>query len=180
MKTFLILAFICSASLQSFGQQNSIIWNERQPLQWTDFAGEVNDSSSFDAESFAEVSYNYEFNGPKDFNFEVFASFNKNTSWCRKEYQTQSLLKHEQLHFDIAELYAKKLKEAFDNYQYSKNFSNEIHRIFNQKKLEYHLMQHKYDDETNHSLNKERQKDWEQFIYEELSEMKYKYNYVKK
>lgn len=179
MKTFLILTLICAVTLKGFGQ-NTIKWNETQPLQWIDFAGEINDSSTFDAESFAEVCYNYQFNSPKDFHFDVFANFNKNTSWCRKEYRTDALLKHEQLHFDIAELYARKLKEAFDNYHYSKNFVAEIQQIFNQKKMEYHLMQHTYDDETNHSLNKERQKDWEQFIYEELSEMKFKYNYAKK
>lgn len=133
MKTFLIIVFTC-AVIQSFGQQEKVIWNEKQPLQWFDFAGPVNDSSSFDAESFAEVVYNYKFNSPKDFNFEVVANFNKNISWYKKEYQSQALLKHEQLHFDIAALYARKLKAAFDNYQYSKDYKNEILQIFNQKR----------------------------------------------
>lgn len=179
MKTFVIIAFICSATTQIFAQQNTILWNERQPLQWEDFTGQVNDSSPFDAESFAEVKYNYKFNSPTDFYFDVFANFNKNISWCKKEYQSEALLKHEQLHFDIAGLYAQKLKQAFENYQYSKNFKEEIIDIFNRKKLEYHLMQTKYDDETNHSLNRERQQEWEKFIHDELSRMNLKYEYAK-
>lgn len=171
MKNFLIIAFICAFASPLFSQSNTIIWNERQPLQWIDFAGNVNNNSSFDAESFAEVKYNYTFNSPTNFYFEVYACFNKNTSWYRKEYQSPQLLKHEQLHFDIAELYARKLKAAFDQFKYSKNFASEILQIFDEQKSEYHLMQHKYDDETNHSLNNERQNEWEQFIDEQLNEI---------
>lgn len=180
MKAFLLIAFICSFTLRLFGQENAIVWNETQPLQWFDFAGPINDSSRFDAESFAEVKYNYQFNNARDFYFDVFANFNKNISWCKKEYRTQALLKHEQIHFDIAALYAKKLKEAFNNYHYSKDYKKEILQIFNQKRTEYHFMQQQYDEETNHSLNKVRQKDWEKFITEELNELKFKFNYVKK
>ena len=92
--------------------------------------------------------------------FEVSANFNKNTSWCRKEYQSETLLKHEQLHFDIAELFARKLKLAFSNYSYSRNYQNEILEIFEEKKLEYHAMQRRYDEETEHSLNMFKQKEW--------------------
>lgn len=179
MRSILIVAFICSSNVTSFGQ-NAIVWNEKRPLQWFDFSGRVNENSRFDAESFAEVKYDYIFNSPKDFYFDVYAKFNKNISWCKKEHQSTDLLKHEQLHFDIAALYAKRMKVAFETFPYSENFKNEIQQIFNQKKTEYHLMQQQYDEETNHSLKKERQKDWEVFILEQLSELKYKFNYVKK
>ena len=179
MKSFLIIGFICFATFQSFAQQNTIIWDEKQPLQWVDFSGPINDSSNFDAESFAEVKYNYQFITPTNFHFDVYANFNKGTSWCRRDYHSQALLKHEQLHFDIAALFARRLKEVFDHYQYSKDYRNEIQQIFEQKKTEYHAMQHQYDEETNHSLNKDRQKDWEKYIADQLSEMKFKFNYAK-
>lgn len=41
-------------------------------------------------------------------------------------------------------------------------------------------MQQQYDEETNHSLNQQRQKDWEKFISDQLNESKFKFNYVKK
>jgi hypothetical protein len=179
MKPILIIAFICSVNITSFAQ-NAILWNEKQPLQWLHFSGPVNENSRFDAESFAEVKFNYVFNSPTDFYFDVYANFNKDISWCKKEYQTADLLKHEQLHFDIAGLYAKRLKAAFEGFQYSEDFKNEIQQIFDQKKTEYHLMQQQYDEETNHSLKKERQKDWEVSISVQLNELKYKFNYAKK
>lgn len=171
MKRFLIIAFFCVFGLRAFSQQNVVIWNERHPLQWIDFEGNVKTSSDFDAESFAEVKYDYTFISPKNFSFDVYASFNKNTSWCRKEYQSPELLKHEQVHFDIAELYAKRLQEVFDHFTYSKNFANEILQIFEQKKTEYHSMQMRYDDETNHSRNKQRQSEWEAFIKDLLAQL---------
>lgn len=179
MKPFIILAFIFAFSSPMFAQENFIKWNEGQSLQWPDFAGNVNEGSSFAAESFAEVKYNYTFNSPNDFYFDVYASFDKNTSWCRSQCKSPALLKHEQLHFDIAELYARKIKEAFYHFRYSKNFRNEIEQLFSQKKAEYHLVQMKYDDETNHSLNKQRQREWENFIANELDRTKPIYDYAK-
>ncbi|GEO08072.1 DUF922 domain-containing protein [Segetibacter aerophilus] len=180
MKAFFIVACISTFVTHSFAQDSRIIWNDKQPLQWFDFAGPVNDTSVFDAESFAEVKFTYTFKSPTDFYFDVFANFHKNLSWYKKEYQSEALLKHEQLHFDIAGLYSKRLKAAFDNYQYSNNYKNEIQQIFNEKKIEYHLMQKQYDEETNHSLNKERQKDWEKYIHEQLNETGLQFNVVKK
>jgi hypothetical protein len=180
VKALLIISFVSTITIHSFAQESRIIWNKTQLLQWFDFAGHVNDTSRFDAESFAEVRFTYNFKSPTNFSFDVFANFHKNLSWCKKEYQSEDLLKHEQLHFDIAGLYSRKLKEAFETYQYSNDYKNEIQQIFNQKKIEYHLSQQQYDVETNHSLNKERQKDWEKYIHEQLNEPKFTFNYVKK
>jgi hypothetical protein len=152
-----------------------IEWNEGQRLEWVDFLGNVNDSSSYDAESFAEIRYNYTFNTTRGFFFHVYANFNKNASWSRKEFRSFALLKHEQLHFDIAELYARKMKEAFENYNYTENYREEIAQIFNEKKLEYHLMQLKYDEQTSHSLDKEKQQEWELLVNRELSNYDKKY-----
>ena len=171
MKAFVILVFICSTMSSAYSQENFITWNDKNQLQWIDFNGPAKDSSNYDAESFAEVRYSYTFNNFSDFKFEVNATFNRNTSWYRREAQSTSLLKHEQLHFDIAELFAKKLKAEFENFSYTANFKNEIAEIFDKKKLQYHLMQEKYDIETSHSLNSEKQRQWEFAIREELKKM---------
>ena len=179
MKAFLFVVIICTVLTQSKAQE-TITWTAGQPLQWCDFAGPVKDTSRFDAESFAEVRYNYKFNSTTDFSFDVYAKFDKSISWCKKQYQSEALLKHEQVHFDIAALYAQKLKEAFENFSYSNDFKNEIVQIFNQKKTEYHLMQQLYDDETNHSLNILYKKDWEKAIAEQLSKKDVQLNLAKK
>jgi hypothetical protein len=172
MKSLIVAALLCIGNTIAYGQENFLVWNENKPLEWNDFSGQTNDSSNYDAEAFAEVRYRYSFKSTADFHFEVLASFNKNISWSRKQRRSQDLLKHEQLHFDIAEVYARKMKEMFNNHEYGKNFANEILQLFNEKKLEYHAMQQRYDEETNHSLNKEKQIEWEVYVHEELNRLK--------
>jgi len=172
MKTLVIFGFTCFLSITTRGQENPIRWNEKKPLQWNDFTGEVNDTSWFDAECFAEVSYHYQFNSLTSFQFDVVANFIRNISWIKKEYQSEALLKHEQLHFDIAELFSLRLKGLFENYNYTEDFEYEIQLLFDEKKREYQLMQRQYDEETNHSRDKKKQKEWESYISSELTKMK--------
>jgi hypothetical protein len=172
MKNLVVAAVLCIVSTITYSQENFLVWSENKPLEWNDFSGQTHDSSNYDAEVFAEVRYRYSFRNLKDFRFDVAANFNKNISWSKKQHQSQDLLKHEQLHFDIAEVYARKMKEVFDNYQYSENFEEEIVQLFNEKKAEYHALQHRYDEETNHSLNKEKQIEWEAYVHHELSRSK--------
>lgn len=174
MKILIIVVFICITNTVAYAQQSFIRWNQNQQLQWDDFTGKVNDSSRFDAESFAEVCYQYKFYNAQDFEFEVYAHFDKNASWSRKEKQCEALLRHEQIHFNIAQLFAEKLKNDFRDFSYTKDFDAEVVQLFNRKKLEYQQMQRQYDEETNHSLNKEKQKEWEDFIGNELSNTRLK------
>jgi hypothetical protein len=171
MKKTVVIAFILFFS-KIYGQDNTMLWSENQSLEWRDFVGIVKDTSRFDAESFAEVRYHYKRNEQNRLNFEVYAHFNKNASWYRPGTQTEALLKHEQLHFDIAELYARKLKQAFETYPYSENFQAEVLAVFNEIKNDYHEMQHLYDEETNHSLNRDKQTQWSNTIHEALMQMK--------
>lgn len=58
-------------------------------------------------------------------------------------------LRHEQLHFDITQMYARKIKYGSDSKEAIK---------------EWILLEDQYDKETNHGLNMEVQKKWEQKI----------------
>ena len=168
MKYVLILMGLVFSSHTLKAQDSIYIWAENRTIRWDDFLGQVNDSSIYDAEAFAEVRYKYEFQENGSPKFEVFATFNRRTSWSKRHRQSESLLRHEQLHFDIAQLYALKLKEEFERYQYTDDFTREIQQIFNGMKAEYHFMQIQCDEATNHSLNKEKQAEWENFVSREL------------
>ncbi len=177
----LFISFIVSffAYTVVHAQDSLIVWTESRPLQWTDFSGAVKEDSKYDAEVFAEVQYRYIFLDKKHFKFDVFATFNKNTSWSKTAKQSEGLLKHEQMHFDLAELYARKLKEELENYNYTKNFAKEVIAIFEPIKKEYQLMQLKCDEETNHSLNKEKQLEWEAYLQNELLKGKFEASTVR-
>ncbi|TDH24181.1 hypothetical protein EXU57_15310 [Segetibacter sp. 3557_3] len=166
------------ACFATYGQEHSKRWIENPLLQWADFEGEVKDTSRFDAECFANVTYDYVFYSPNEFQFEVYANFDRYNSWRKKEMQSDELLRHEQLHFNIAQLFADRLKFEFENYIYSENYEAEIEEIFDKVKAAYHDMQNLYDEETNHSLNKEKQEEWEEYINDQLYNSKVKMEVV--
>src|SRR3954470_6921615 len=168
MRAFVILIVICFVSILTNAQETRIRWNENKRLQWNDFAGKANDTSWYDAECFAEIGYHYKFENSRSFQFDVFANFIKDISWTKKENQSEHLLQHEQLHFDIAELFSMKMKEMFQNFNYTENYQAEIRQLFDKNKQAYHAMQQLYDNETNHSLNKTKQKEWEDNITSQL------------
>lgn len=167
MKGLYIAALLLLVDFISNGQ-DLLLWNEKSPLKWTDFLGKVNDSSQFDAEAFTSVKYSYTFYSPGKYTFVVQACFDRTTSWIKKERSCEGLLQHEQAHFSLAQLYAKKLTLAFESYKYSANFQNEILEIFKHIEIDYHKTQRLFDEETNHSLINEKEKEWEAFIIEEL------------
>jgi hypothetical protein len=172
VKHFAIFVFKCFFCLKAFSQGNCLRWEESKRLQLTDFLGFAKDTSSFDAESFSEIRYTYAINSVSKLSFEVHANFDRNSSWIKKGVENDELLRHEQLHFDIAELFARKIKLAFEEYHFTANYPSEIHQIFNEQKAKYHLMQKRYDEETDHSVNIGKQIEWENYVAMELVKKK--------
>lgn len=100
----------------------------------------------------------------------VKAQFYKNHSWTST--QNVFLLEHEQLHFDIAELYARKIRKRFAELksveetrfsEYQENYSLLWSQCRNYQRL--------YDKETESGQNLKVNQEWNQRIFEELEEL---------
>ena len=111
MKTLLIcLSFVSIISISN----HEIVWNNAQPLQWTDYKGSP--SSSYHAYTHSNIGFSYAskiYRDRTELKFVVENKFNPSRSWVRQSKRTASLLKHERLHFDISELHARKLRKRF-------------------------------------------------------------------
>jgi hypothetical protein len=77
-------------------------------------------------------------------------------SWVHPDHKVPALLNHEQLHFDITELYARKMKKEMSKYYFlsvsefvSKKIDTEVKSIFTSLYNEHMSIQQKYDVETN-------------------------------
>ena len=79
--------------------------------------------------------------------------------------RNERLLRHEQLHFDITELYARKIDSALTSFQgcYPKQYSRAI-QIHDSLIIEWNKFQELYDKETGHSVNDSAQFQWEKKI----------------
>ncbi|PHR72196.1 MAG: hypothetical protein COA67_05140 [Lutibacter sp.] len=159
-----------------YSQANStIVWEESRKLTWNDFEGKT-DSINFGK---AKTSYsikilpeqvtvdeNDNIQGVE--NMTVQAEFDKKQSWSLAKFDTV-VLSHEQLHFDIAELYARKIRRQFYKNILAKRKTYE--RFWGDYKVlwdECSTFQNKLDADTNHGRNKEQNKIWRQLVFDEL------------
>lgn len=70
---------------------------------------------------------------------------------------------HEQLHFEIVELFARKFRKVILETKFKRNgkkFQNEFLQIYNRIDKEKDAYQSLYDQETNFSRNELKQKEW--------------------
>ncbi len=159
------------------GQSNSTLykcWNSNNKLIWNDFKGQIPQDESSSKK--VAVCPNeivakgfWEADRP---NFQVTVYFLKNLAWTK---DTTSLytLAHEQLHFDIAELYARKLRKKIKELRCKFVVDIEVYRNIIQKYLlEKEELNLKYDKDTAHGNYNYRQVEWEQKIAIELERFK--------
>jgi hypothetical protein len=167
----LYIALFTAGSL--FGQNNLIRWEQNPTVTWADFQGEPKQNSENLAITRSGVKYSYGAtisNGKLELDFEVYSYFDRDQSWT-VDHESQYLLGHEQLHFDIAELSARKLRKAFATYPFTEDFQKEVQDIFKQNNEDRRVMQKTYDKESDHSRSKSDQVRWEQYVKKELQQL---------
>jgi hypothetical protein len=150
--------------------EDAIAWNENQKLTWADYKGKPKSGS--DAAASTATFLGFEFNvGKNGFNYKITCTFSKTKSWGL--HKTDYILTHEQGHFDIAEIFARKLNKKMSEYKFDKNsFKEDLKEIYQSLMGEKDAFQNIYDKETNHSINKEKQAEWLKKIEGLLQEYK--------
>ena len=114
----------------------------------------------------------------KDYVFSstVAATFDPNASWFRNpKTASEALLRHEQLHFDITEVYARLMRQKLQLFAAKANCEKLQPGFNNTTKLVYAAWdneQNRYDQETNHGLNAVRQAGWEKQTVAKLEMLK--------
>lgn len=161
-----IITLISFSLFFSGHEKEKIYWEENFKLSWSNFKGNPDPSDSFKAISFCGISFIPTFNANMDsIDVNVQAYFREATSWYIKEDTSKDLLIHEQLHFDITELYARRLKKklALSTFDFNKcNF--QLDSTYKILKLNMDKEQEKYDFETLHGLDKQKQSEWNKNI----------------
>lgn len=162
----IVFMFILSVILFSFKQENEdyILWKKTRLLTWDDFKGRP--EKRFAVASTHYVLYRYVSEDNGKIYAHVLSCFLPKESWKRKNYSDEYILRHEQKHFDIVELYARKLRKVLTtisvkNEEDAEEKLDALYKIYD-KKMD--VFQNLYDDETNNSMDSEKQKQWEENI----------------
>ena len=164
--------------LLSFGKSTNdetIAWNSSRKLTWNDFKANPNNESDAVALTASGISFGYSVKTSDkkivEVSTEVKAIFYPNKSWYFKGKSDKQILKHEQLHFDITELYARKFRAQLSKLSMHRHVKKEMDNMHVTINKALNDTQKRYDKETNHSLNKEQQKQWEAIIAKALAEL---------
>lgn len=156
-------------SQQPLVNDSLILWSPSRKLTWDDFQAKPDTTSHYKAITSSWIGFESEV-----FNDSIILSvpctFIKSQSWSVSK-KNVALLAHEQLHFDITELVARKIrKDCSKHVSSSLTESSKILQSYYDKYYDEYWdnLNKNYDTETNHSINKEKQKEWELKIAKEL------------
>lgn len=170
-------AFLLTA-LTGTEQASFIEWSASRKLTWDDFKAPPDPASTNAALTSSAINVEFGYD-EEELQFNIKCSFDKNKSWVR--IRNTAILLHEQGHFDIAELHARKLNKALKAYPFNaKTVSNDVNRIYDSVMALHHAAQNEYDKETDFSRNKEKQAIWLKKIAEDLQGLQMYAAYSKK
>ena len=176
-----VLFFHNPSAPESYNENNSIAskkihsleesaeylpWANSRPLTWEDFLCEPKRNTDAVALTSTALGISYNMSN-NSLNYEITCSFSKVKSWGILK--TPYILAHEQGHFDITEIYARKLHKELQDYKFNrKTFRQDVNVIYDRVVKEKENLQFAYDGLTDHSRNKTVQAEWLEKIQELL------------
>ncbi len=170
MRFLLVLTIVT----QCVGQeQEAIMWKPDLKLSWPDFKARPASRSGIAAITASGISYEFSTRNDKDgfsLDFSVNTYFYPEKSWYQPDVCDLVVLSHEQLHFDISELFARKFRDILNKKKFTRNVKSEVQAIFKKINKELAEFQEIYDEETNYSRDREQQMLWNRKIAEALLE----------
>ncbi|CAI2767896.1 hypothetical protein [Flavobacterium collinsii] len=177
----LIIVLCCSMTNFAIEKKNNdendeILWSKSKKLVWEDFKGIPDTVGSIMlAETTSTIKFEYNVTNNVLTSYKIESIFIKSRSWTITN--DMQLLAHEQLHFDITELYARKIRKAFDSLRIRKNFNEENYSlIYNSNILKRNDLNKLYDSQV--YGNNIRQNQWIKRVKNEVLKLnKYESSY---
>lgn len=173
MKYVFLILFLIPSYLLS----QRIEWKEERKLVWSNFKSNKNNQHGKDIVAYTHCGWVYSVvkssnpKGAAKVNIETI--FNEDKSWKDDTRITDYVLNHEQKHFDIAEIYARKIrKEIISKIKTSGDYDRYFQTIYNRILKDYRNFQALYDGVTEHGMNKEKQSEYNAIISNELEQLK--------
>ena len=177
MKSILLfLAFSYALSLAAQDTATIIEWSEKK-LTWEDFR-EDNTEEKYYKKAAARINSGirvrrYDTISNNQITVAIYAVMHPYRSWVRKRaVGNGKVLAHEQDHFEITELFARKLRKALGEETFvQKSHSKKMEKLIKQFRKDLSSMQYQYDQETGHGTNEQLQRWWHYFIINRLEEL---------
>ena len=163
--------YYCCFFHRSFPKRKKLSGAKIVNLTWADFKGTPSGPEDFVASTNSGVSFSFSYkerNGVGTIEYTVFSNFYPALSWYRPSKVSTYILEHEQMHFDISELCARKLRKGLVGIPHDRNFKENSEVVYQQYEAERRQLQTQYDKESDHSNNREAEYKWRVYIAEQL------------
>ena len=149
-----------------------IYWSEDQPITWEDFEGVKTDlTETAVARSRLQIQVLTSLNRDNSFKCHYFAVFDRKKSFSIVT--NPKVLYHEQIHFDIQEIFVRKMRKHFEGLAREHQRKTSICKdVFYKYYQSLDSLQVLYDAKTKHSVEEEIQSDWNRQIKAELVDTK--------
>ncbi len=147
------------------------VWSEERLLEHSDFKANPA-HRPYPASTLSYINY-YTWKVPESgsIKLSVEAIFDKENSYLKLRTGYEEAILHEQTHFDITELFARKLLKAFLEEAPTYNaYLIQNSTIFNKINKELIAFQNQYDDDIYHDASK--QEYWDELVRKELEKLK--------
>ena len=169
-KILALSVFILPLLVLSLPDEDSIKWQEDRRLTWDDFKAAPLKLGNTAAMTTTHLGFSYSVTNGK-VTYKIDCRFEKNKSWGLVK--NDWILRHEQGHFDIAEIFARKLNKSINEYQFNRSsFQQDLDMIYKSVVDDKERYQQVYDNETDYSRNKANQEEWLKNIESELKHSK--------
>lgn len=156
-------------------KSDTIYFDPAKLLSWKDFQGTPDNHNSGGAITASGYAFDADIKMDGHviyLNIGVYVYFDKKRSWKKANINSDYHLLHEQHHFDISRLAAENFIKAVAKAKFTKdNYNQLINTLFDQSYKECLLLQEQYDRETQHSINKEEQLRWNDFIADKIRKL---------
>ena len=155
-------------SFKKVSAQDTLYWSSGYKLTPKDFHGKPDTTASYPSISTCGIKY-IGHASKNAVQTEAFGIFIRPKSWAVL-YEDDSLwLIHERLNFDIAELFARKLRKSFFEYKFRyATVQQDLDSLYDINHNEMNEMHASYEKETNHGLDESAQSIWNHKIKSEL------------
>lgn len=140
-----------------------IQWSAKSPLSVSDFKGKPDTSVPYLAVTYSRIGQKMALkNGI--LSIEVTHVFDPDRLWMKKEHAVSALLEHEQLHFTLSEVYARRIQQQLRNLIPTQKLQETIRSIVQKELNSMNARQDAYDRETNHGTKRSEQEQWKRTI----------------
>jgi hypothetical protein len=150
-------------------------WEQHSALSWSDFNGRARRNGG-EPSAVTDTGFRVQLECREGFlDIRVEAEFYKNSSWVKAARKSVELLRHEQGHFDLTELYARKMRKAIREARIGCEDDRRAEaagkKIFDELDREWEKEQKKYDAETADGTDLVKQNEVSERIGKQLAEL---------